>query len=936
MLKLLSSLAIAGVGIANAQLPPLTLTDGSAPSSVEAPWHCDPTGPPSIALSADSSGITMTMTYYREALTDDQGTPADRAVHTSGFFKLKSGDARLEKEGNDWMTVGGSLDTGYYTSSQDFIGLCDNANAIAFTRDNIFAHGGLTRAGATCGAVPTNATIYADADCDPISSEAYCTSVVDKNANEWIIQAVEAAEAGQNCSAKYTATFTKTINEFEVLGGQDQIVTVQSEAGVRQLTWDFYTVELAEPGAAGGTVAARYTKHSFLTDFSTTAAVTIAIDSSDVLPPLFLQVVSVEGNRVLASPTVGVLDFKLHVYVRQGDVSGTVEQIDLNALDTPVVTSATWPETGGSATVVCEAIPYDDEAGSPDSYFEYADGTRVEIGANDLPPSIQNQLTDETATDSTLKWVRYDVYHRCTYTLSTVADITEELVIPANTITLDYELAKSGVVVSDLNDKPAFSFGTSITLPGRDEEVVQLPFQLSIEDMLESTMTPAASGAYDSFSELIYANEANDLGENSVAWTQAIAFHVELQEAADRDNFRLDPLVMMVVAHSTVSGASVADSTQYLGTGAGSGQTGSAGTSQLDATFCGLNAGTAVGAMLMSDSSLFSIATQTEIDSYASADATGKSALETTLRDRVLASESFVPGNNVESIPWGSYLTSDAALEIARLSLNNNMTAEDIDFFANLPQIGGLDQSRYYFHDTTAGYMVPMRNRMRLSTGEGGGFEVRFCAITQVSTHRPLTVGGQTDLYVSAAAANAASAVGTSTEVVNSGVKYYQADASRRHMSRRILSLGTPVVFSSEKIIKRIPENAGTSMRPVTFQGEPMNATPSPSPSPSPIADHKHDHDHDNSTEENYQMAIIILSSVLAVVTLVGVIYMMFKWCCPQACGGSCGPRYVYLGEPAPSNQYPTMPSSTKPMYMLSPPFVGSRPNQRKSGASKA
>ena len=414
--------------------------------------------------------------------------------------------------------------------------------------------------------------------------------------------------------------------------------------------------------------------------------------------------------------------------------------------------------------------------------------------------------------------------------------------------------------------------------------------------MLESTMTPAAVGGYTSFSDLIYANEANDLGENSVAWTQAIAFHVELQEAADRDNFRLDPLVMMVVAHSTASGDSVDDSTQYLGTGSGSGQTGSAGVAQLDADFCGLNAGTAVGAMLMSDSTLFSIATQTEIDSYASADAAGKSALETTIRDRVLASESFVPGNNVESIPWGSYLTSDAALEIARLSLNNNMTAEDIDFFVNLPQIGGLEQSRYYFHDTTAGYMVPMRNRMRLATGEGGGFEVRFCAITQVSTHRPLTISGQSNLYVSEAAANAASPSSSSTPVVLSGVTYYQADGARRHMTRRMLSIESPVVFTSEKIIKRIPENAGTAMRPVTFQGEPLNAETPPA-SPSPVPDHVHDHDHDSSTEDNYQMAVIILSSILAVVTLIGVVYMMFKWCCPSACSGSCGEREMYYGR---------------------------------------
>ena len=174
--------------------------------------------------------------------------------------------------------------------------------------------------------------------------------------------------------------------------------------------------------------------------------------------------------------------------------------------------------------------------------------------------------------------------------------------------------------------------------------MVQLPFSLSIEDMLESTMTTSAVAGYDTFSKLIYANEANDLGENSVAWTQAIAFHVELQNTEDRNDFRLDPLVMMVVAHSTASGASVDDSTTYLGTGSGSGQTGSSGTAQLDADFCGLNAGTAVGAMLLSDSTMFSVATQAEIDGYAAADTTGKDALVNTVKDRILTQESFVPG----------------------------------------------------------------------------------------------------------------------------------------------------------------------------------------------------------------------------------------------------------------------------------------------------
>ena len=139
MSKLATAVSLASLGFASAQLPPLTLTDGSAPSSVEAPWHCDPAGPPSVALSADSSGITMTMTYYREALTDDNGSPSDRAVHTSGFFKLKSNENRLDYEGDDWLTSNGALSTAMYTSSQDFLGLCDGAPAIAFTRDNIFA-----------------------------------------------------------------------------------------------------------------------------------------------------------------------------------------------------------------------------------------------------------------------------------------------------------------------------------------------------------------------------------------------------------------------------------------------------------------------------------------------------------------------------------------------------------------------------------------------------------------------------------------------------------------------------------------------------------------------------------------------------------------------------------------------------------------------------
>jgi len=484
------------------------------------------------------------------------------------------------------------------------------------------------------------------------------------------------------------------------------------------------------------------------------------------------------------------------------------------------------------------------------------------------------------------------VYQRCTYTLSSVADITAELAIPANTITLEYELFKPLVneVVSDLTDRPSFSFGTSITLPGRDEEVVQLPFSLSIEDMLESTMSSTAVTGYDTFSKLIYANEANDLGENSVAWTQAISFHVELDNVEDRNDFRLDPLVMMVVAHSTASGNSVADSTTYLGTGSGSGQTGSSGTAQLDADFCGLNAGTAVGAMLLSDSTMFSVATQAEIDSYASADVAGKAALETTVKDRVRAQESLVPGNTVEAIPWGTYLTIDAATELARLALNNNMTADDIDFFANLPDIGNLDQSRYYFHDSTAGYMVPMRNRMRLSTGEGGGFEVRFCAITQVSTHRPMTIGVEADLYVSSEAAVLNSAVGTASEVPVEGITYYRPDSSRRRlMARKMLGLeDSPVVFATEAIVKRIPENAGTSMRPVTFQGEPRSS-PAPQSNDTPPPPHSHndrDNDRDND-RQNIMYAVII--SVISVVVFAVFIYWVVQCCCPRSSCGSCG-----------------------------------------------
>ena len=64
------------------------------------------------------------------------------------------------------------------------------------------------------------------------------------------------------------------------------------------------------------------------------------------------------------------------------------------------------------------------------------------------------------------------------------------------------------------------------------------------------------------------------------------------------------------------------------------------------------------------------------------------------------------------------------------------------------------------------------------------------------------------------------------------------------------------------------------------------------------MADHTHDGDHDTETEDNYQMAIIILSSILAVVFFIGVVYMMTKWCCPSACcSGSCGPPVMYGGH---------------------------------------
>jgi hypothetical protein len=104
----------------------------------------------------------------------------------------------------------------------------------------------------------SNGTIFGiDEGCDPILAAGTCADAT--AANEWAIESI-AVPAGASCNARYRASFSTTIADFE---DTTTITTVRNFAGSRTIEFDGYVVDPAQmlrsrgPRASGARPGAR-------------------------------------------------------------------------------------------------------------------------------------------------------------------------------------------------------------------------------------------------------------------------------------------------------------------------------------------------------------------------------------------------------------------------------------------------------------------------------------------------------------------------------------------------------------------------------------------------------------------------------------------------------------------------------------------------------
>jgi hypothetical protein len=148
-----------------------------------------------------------------------------------------------------------------------------------------------------------------------------------------------------------------------------------------------------------------------------------------------------------------------------------------------------------------------------------------------------------------------------------------------------------------VGSRPFITFNTYFTLPALTKRDQTFPLVGRVVELREDTITPATS----TLSEIIYANENNDVAsKHRFAYSQALAFKVQLQDMATRAQWQLRPALAILTAF-TDGGSSPSVGTEpdiastYKAFGA---------STQLDVDFCGLNRNDLVAAFAFADGAI--------------------------------------------------------------------------------------------------------------------------------------------------------------------------------------------------------------------------------------------------------------------------------------------------------------------------------------------
>jgi len=625
-----------------------------------------------VDVTADSAGVHITVTNYYET-TADAGTKTHgvtgRTTFAAATFDPDPTNGIMSNTGQEFFNANTDVYSGngilysatgnFHFLQQSYDGVCHNHHIVepgGIPKDDVFA-------------IAANNVDTIQTSCGGSNQPA----------GQWSVLTSATGLVGGNgkCTGKRVASYSKTLDVFRAytfVGDSDP------DGGSTDLTWKITTVEMAEIGDADGTVVARYHTHSFTLGFSTTAAITVKIDSGNVMPPAMLQVTGMNSQRE-ATPGVATLTWTFDVYVRQGQQGS--QDFLVSALGAPTLTIDSNPSWGSTT---CTAIEY-----TCDTIGITACGR---FGSSSLPSAIMSSLTTYTQLNA-LQWRSYTAMVSCVVNSNNDESSAYDLVVPPATLTFSYSISDSSwsgsqwsydAVVTDTVTPPTLSFTTSTTLPADESETVALSITGSLINLNDLSGNPS------SLIQHIDNNQANKITSESVAWSQAVGFQVAFTDETaqgDRQYWHLVPQFILITAHSTTpAGTNVVETYDYIHPG-----------HLLPDSWCGINSGGIVGAMVLSDAG----------------SATG----------------TFIP-----SIPaFQDYISVSLKNKLTTLLANNKINNTNLFNFAGLDSWAGWlnpQTSSYVVSATDGSYVVPMRNRLKLNTGVGAGFALQFCAITHM------------------------------------------------------------------------------------------------------------------------------------------------------------------------------------------------------------
>jgi hypothetical protein len=533
---------------------------------------------------------------------------------------------------------------------------------------------------------------------------------------------------GQVCGLRTEAMFVVETPRLQDL----PFVTHNVELGTS--TWSLFTVEVGSTSPFYGTSwpvdswVSRVIEHKFELVSNPYGSVVTSIDAGDFLAPVILRVRSMSATR--ASATDATVTFTMNLYVRQpntlnsssvgegGVVAGSPELI-LDTATMQSITPALALPAGSGVVASCAVF----SAAGPSKIT----CTRASCGLmtqTQLPSFVTsgfNPLTSQLG----YYWLPYDATVQCTVTMAGAA-LTAPLPVPSTIVAFPYALRDTtqGRVITDTQSRPTVEFTTYFTVPGQKAPpALTFPLVGSVVQIAEDAISTAST-----LSDLIYGSESASVAEkHRVAYSQAIAFKVQLAQQADRQQWQVRPALTLLAAFSDlaepVGGASSISSTFTSLDSPGA----------LPPSFCGLNRTDLTAAFVFVDNGV--------------TDGMSPPAVSNGL---ITSLGRF---GNIQS-----GLSAELNQRLAQLVTYNSESRTSLfqGSIMNPTMAASSNGQAAVFNvaDASGGFAVPLRNRLRVS-GTSGGYSVKFCSIVEVAPYKPSVRGGWYPVYPTADSAMA-------------------------------------------------------------------------------------------------------------------------------------------------------------------------------------